>query len=416
MKYNILFFLDKDKTSISDGKLRMRVRWDKNVVNFNLGYRVEFSKWSTDTQRCKINTSHGKKLIPARVINNEINRYQSAVENVFDGFSFPSTEQVRHSINVETGKEKEKSEKLFDLFDLFINSMSRQNNWAKNTTIKFKTLKTHLISFDKSMLFDKITDDYFQNFMQYLLSIKQKNTTVSKNLSLFRWFLRWAVKNGYYLGNSHNSFKPRFKGIENKEVVYLSWEELQKLYSFEFPENKKYLSRVRDIFCFCCFTSLRYSDVQKLQKSDIKGDYFTVITKKTSEGLKIELNDYSRAILAKYANSTFEKDLALPVISLTKMNEYIKEMGKMTSIDTPQRVVYFSGNQRHEEIYKKWQLLTTHCGRRTFICNAFFLGIPAEVIMSWTGHADYKAMRPYIKIVDKLKEKEMSKFNFSPSF
>ena len=31
--------------------------------------------------------------------------------------------------------------------------------------------------------------------------------------------------------------------------------------------------------------------------------------------------------------------------------------------------------------------------------------------MKWTGHSDYKAMKPYIKIVDKLKVSEMDKFN-----
>ena len=31
--------------------------------------------------------------------------------------------------------------------------------------------------------------------------------------------------------------------------------------------------------------------------------------------------------------------------------------------------------------------------------------------MKWTGHEDYKAMKPYIAIVDKLKSQEMNKFN-----
>lgn len=34
-----------------------------------------------------------------------------------------------------------------------------------------------------------------------------------------------------------------------------------------------------------------------------------------------------------------------------------------------------------------------------------------KVIMKWTGHSDYKAIKPYIKIVDKLKVSEMEKFN-----
>jgi hypothetical protein len=39
------------------------------------------------------------------------------------------------------------------------------------------------------------------------------------------------------------------------------------------------------------------------------------------------------------------------------------------------------------------------------------LGIPAHVVMKWTGHKDYKAMRPYIDIADKAKEQAMNLFN-----
>lgn len=31
--------------------------------------------------------------------------------------------------------------------------------------------------------------------------------------------------------------------------------------------------------------------------------------------------------------------------------------------------------------------------------------------MKWTGHSDYKAMKPYIDVVDELKASEMQKFN-----
>ena len=47
----------------------------------------------------------------------------------------------------------------------------------------------------------------------------------------------------------------------------------------------------RDLFCFCAFTSLRYSDAVALKKSDIAGDCIKVVTKKTSDALQIDLND-----------------------------------------------------------------------------------------------------------------------------
>lgn len=93
------------------------------------------------------------------------------------------------------------------------------------------------------------------------------------------------------------------------------------------------------------------------------------------------------------------------------MNEYLKKMGKIVGIDEEVSEVYFRGNKRFEEVSPKYELLSTHCGRRTFVVNALSLGIPAEVIMRWTGHSDHKAMKPYVAIVDELKRSEMDKFN-----
>ena len=61
-------------------------------------------------------------------------------------------------------------------------------------------------------------------------------------------------------------------------------------------------------------------------------------------------------------------------------------------------------------IQPKYELIGTHTGRRTFICNALSLGIPAQVVMKWTGHSDYKAMKPYIDIADHSQENEEDKY------
>jgi hypothetical protein len=56
-------------------------------------------------------------------------------------------------------------------------------------------------------------------------------------------------------------------------------------------------------------------------------------------------------------------------------------------------------------------ILCTHTGRRTFIVNALSLGIPPNIVMKWTGHSDYKAMKPYIDVVDEIKAESMKKFD-----
>ena len=54
--------------------------------------------------------------------------------------------------------------------------------------------------------------------------------------------------------------------------------------------------------------------------------------------------------------------------------------------------------------------LTAFNSRCTFICFALSSGIPPQVVMKWTGHSDYQAMKPYIAIAEKTKADAMKLF------
>ena len=166
-----------------------------------------------------------------------------------------------------------------------------------------------------------------------------------------------------------------------------------------------------DFFLYCCVTGLRYSDVHNLKKSDNRDGYIEITTVKTAERLIIELNNHSKAILDKYKDVEFEMEKASTDISNKKMNEYLKELGASAETNEPVSETYYKGSRRIDTITPKYALLGTHAGRRTFICNALALGIPAQVVMKWTGHSDYKAMKPYIDIADDVKANAMNKFN-----
>lgn len=419
IKRNYLFFPDIEPGK-PDAKLRFRIRYDHGkIVAFNVGYRIEVKKWSKETQRCVKGTTHGKKKVSASEINKTIQFYENTANSIFKNyeveFKIPQIEEFRALFNKEIGNTSKVliDDSFFDIFDDFIITMGRQNDWTTSTRNKFNSIKVHLKNFYPELKITKFDEDLAQEFLVYMQRKGFRNTTMAKNVAFIKWFLRWAFSKGYYTGNLHDTWKPKFKGVDGnqKEVIHLSWEELMRLYNLEFPTNKKYLERVRDVFCFTCFTGLRYSDVAKLSRSDIKDSYISIITLKTTDGLKIELNKYSKAILEKYSDVTFENGKALPVISNVKMNLFLKELGVFSGFNESQRIVYYKGSERIEEVHPKHELLTTHCGRRTFIVNALRLGVPAEVIMKWTGHSDFKAMKPYIKIVDELKVQEMNKFN-----
>jgi integrase len=411
------FLLDKEPCK-SDAKLRYRIKWNnnKNIVAFNVGYRVDIDKWSTETQRCKNNTTHGKKKIQANAINREIQRFEQAAEEVFHEFeksnTTPTREELRLKFNLRIGRISEKKEEtLFDILHEFIDETGRLNQWTKPSYQKYVALKNHLLVYDKNTSFEKLSKDNLMNFVIFLRDeLKMRNTSIENQLIYLKRFLRWATDNGYNNNTDFQKFNPKLKTSE-KKVIFLDWEELMTVYYFNIPQNMQGVERVRDVFCFCCFTGLRYSDVANLKRSDVFDAYISVVTVKTSDNLKIELNDYSKSILDKYKDVEYSGNLALPVISNQKMNDALKDLGKICGIDKPITITYYRGNERIEEVHPKYALLGTHAGRRTFVCNALMLGISPQIIMKWTGHNDYKSMKPYIDIADKAKENAMSLFN-----
>ena len=426
IKRNIIFTLESRKKDgvliVENVPIRMRVNFASKRIEFTTGYRIDSAKWDADKQRVKNGCSNKLKQL-ASEINASLLEYYTEIQSIFKRFEvedvMPTPKQIKEAFNAlhkpVSEEPKPKKEALpcdfFQVFDDFVEDCGRQNNWTDSTFEKFAAVKNHLTNFREGLTFEFFDKRGLNDYVGYLRDVKEmRNTTIGKQLSFLKWFLRWAFKKGVHQNNAYDSYKPKLKSTQ-KKIIFLTWDELNRLREFKIPSNKQALERVRDVFLFQCFTGLRYSDVFNLRRSDIKGDHIEVTTVKTSDSLIIELNNHSKAILDKYKDVAFEDDKVLPVITNQKMNDYLKELAELAGIDEPVRQTYYRGNERIDEVTPKYALLGTHAGRRTFICNALALGIPPQVVMKWTGHSDYKAMKPYIDIADDIKANAMSKFN-----
>ena len=407
IKRNIIFTLESRKKDgvliVENVPIRMRVNFASKRIEFTTGYRIDAAKWDSDKQRVR-NGCTNKLKQSASEINASLLGYYTEVQEIFRKFEVeeivPTPEQIKEAFNAlhnpieieEVPPRKSTPNAFYKVFDEFVRDCGQQNDWTDSTYEKFAAVKNHLMNFRTELTFDFFDEKGLNDYVTYLRDIKEmRNSTIGKQLSFLKWFLRWAFKKGLHQNNAYDSYKPKLKSTQ-KKIIFLTWEELNKLREFEIPAAKQALDRVRDVFLFQCFTGLRYSDVFNLRRSDIKGDHIEVTTVKTSDSLIIELNKHSKAILDKYKDVAFEDDKVLPVITNQKMNDYLKELAELAGIDEPVRQTYYRGNERIDEVTPKYALLGTHAGRRTFICNALVLGIPPQVVMKWTGHSDYKAI------------------------
>jgi integrase len=148
------------------------------------------------------------------------------------------------------------------------------------------------------------------------------------------------------------------------------------------------------LFVIGCYTGLRYSDLAQLREENLIDNKTKVKikTEKTGEVVIIPLHRYIKEILVKY------NGMLPPVISNQKMNDYLKELGEKAKIDNDVLITSTRGGTKHEESFKKYDLITSHTARRSFATNAYLNNVPTLSIMKITGHRTEKAFMLYIKM------------------
>lgn len=398
--------------------IRMRVSFNSERLDIPMGYSIDASKWDADAQRVKKN-AYSKKKESYSEINSYLNKAYYEMDETFKEFevsdTMPTMAQVEDTFwarmsNTKGAKIIKKSN-FWDAFEKFKSTESVKHSWQRRTIQKFDALATHIKAYKENPRFEDFNDKGLTDWMQVLIYEEDlANVTALKQLSHLKWFLRWAAANRYHRVMDFKEYKPRLSTTQ-KKVIFLTVPEINQLLSASIPESRRpCLEQVRDVFVFSCFTGLRYSDVYNLKRSDIKTT-IDVTTKKTADSLMIEYNDVSRSILDKYKDVVFPDNRALPVISNQKMNDYLKELCEIAGLDEEVRITTYKGGERIDKVVPKYKLISTHAGRRSFICNALAAGIPVNVVMKWTGHSKYEAMKPYIDVADQIRAKEMDKMN-----
>ena len=424
IKRNIIFSLEKRKKDgieiIENVPIRVRINYDGDRLDLSSGFRVDISKWDDKKQRVKNGTTNKIKQ-SASEINTSLLKIESIIQDIFKSYEIagavPSKPTLRNEINDkikpknETSSEAPAQSKFFDYYDQFIQENRKLNNWTEGTLKKLRTVRNHLQEFKPNIGINDFDNATLDKYMDFLLKRRGfKKSTLEKHLKFLKWFLRWGNRKGIVTNSAFLSYRPKIKKIE-KKVVFLTGQEIDHIKAFDIPKEKSYLHRVRDILIFTCYSGLRHSDVYALTKDAVKEKFIEVVTIKTDDKLIIDLNNHTKAILNKYKDERFPNNKALPVISNQKYNEYLKELGELVGLDESLITTYYKGNKRIEEVVTKYMLLTSHIGRRSFICNGLFLGIPVHIMMKWTGHSDYKSMQPYIDTVDEMRSEAMEMFN-----
>lgn len=392
------FYLKEPNTS---RETTILAKYNSEGLKFKLSTKEKIlpTKWNFNNQRAKKNYSGYAELNEVlESIDEEINRIRRTAIST----RIPLTAEyfkTEFSKFLGTTPTAQKFE-LIDALDEYIRI--KKDKLSFNYLRSVITARNHLKEFSQSerfkLKFDNINLSFYDKFTSYLYSKGQTNNTVGTNIARLKRFLEWASEMGY---NKSMAFREKgFKVIEHEpEVIYLTEEELFRIFELDLSTSPR-LNNVRDSFCFQCFTGLRFSDIEELKPEDVKGDELIITVHKTREQLSVPLNDYALEILRK-------NNYRLSVISNQKTNDYLKELGQLAGVNDRVKITRYRGANRIEEVYSKFELISTHTARRTFITLSLEKGMRPEVVMKITGHRSMKNFMRYVKITDKVKKMAM---------
>lgn len=240
------------------------------------------------------------------------------------------------------------------------------------------------------------SNGFYRQMLQYFASHNLTNGTIGKHIKTFKRFLNWAAANGHnqHIGQ-HRFALPK----SEHDIIFLTQDELTAIATLPLPPSFGRGDRgeaVRDAFLLACYTGLRFSDLAGLTHAqlhvvDSQPSFIRKRIQKIDSYLSVPLSPLAQAIIDRY-----QWTQPLPPNSTT--NAIIKKLGLLAGITSPTAKTSYYGQNRTIATVPKYQLMSAHTARRTFITLSYSKGMKLEHIMAIVGIRNHRTIQRYLAI------------------
>ncbi len=183
----------------------------------------------------------------------------------------------------------------------------------------------------------KQPSEFFAIYLRITVNGKRAELSTGKSVERKSWMAgtgraKGSSRTAICLNNELNLVESRLLESYHAMMRRNETKELRALMKKDFSIAR--LTRVRDIFLFCCFTGLAYVDVRKIGPQNVFTDrdgrpWISVDRTKTSAPSNVPLLPAALRIVEKYQEHPYckSKNRLLPVVGNQRMNSYLKEIG-----------------------------------------------------------------------------------------
>ena len=399
-------FLFRSTKPTSNLNLRLLFRLNEKDYVFGAKTKFEVSKhyWLKEH---KLKRVKDIDLINKQAkVNKELHKLENHILKAFNNSNaeYINKEWLVAQVNsyYNPNEQKKLPKELIKYIDTYIES---KRNELSITSIKKINVTKHKLqrfeTFRKKIILIKDVDLNFKTeFEDYCLKEQYAPNTITREVRFIKTICYHAKYNGLETSYQLDKIKSKYTKVKS---IYLNEDEIQII------ENKKGLSNsldnAKDWLLISCYTGQRVSDFLRFNKSMIRFEknnegvskpLIEFTQKKTGKIMTIPLSQKVMDILNK-RNAEFPHP-----ISDQKYNQYIKEVCKLVGIKKKvkgsKKLEIEPDSKKYRKqsgTYEKWELVTSHIGRRSFATN-YYGKIPTSFLIYVTGHSTEAMFLDYI--------------------
>lgn len=356
-------------------------------LRFGVGESILPADWSATKQRPR-STAKG-----CANLTKLLDRLSAKVKDVHldlkSDFTDVTPDTLRKALVREVGGGTRRT-RLIEYFEQFVEN--KRVTKSAGTASAYNNALNSFKTMPGSKEFADIDPDWAQRYKSYMENRRDKtmkrgasHNYIATNLNMIKEVMTAALKDGLHRNVKYKEIKVSH---ELAEAIYLTQDELSLLRRVELPPRK---DRLRDRFLIACYTGLRYSDVSKITKDNVRDGVLRDRNKKTGADVTIPLHPVVVEIMAKYPGEIPK------AMDIRKAGPMLKDICREAGIRTPVVVHKTRGGEKIRETIDKCDLVSTHTARRSFATHAALAGIPLAVIAKFTGHTTTDALSRYIR-------------------
>ena len=284
----------------------------------------------------------------------------------------------------------------------------------KNYTVFKNIILEYQKTIKKQIQFIEITNTFVDKFTNWLVNTKKYSAnTTGRELQILKTVCIDAEKNEipvtpyskviqHFGESSKDRYIQTLSFVELEQIRNIEFTDLEKLKEFkkENPELTKNLlltpetlNNAKNLILIGCEIGQRGGDLLKITNENIryKGGnmYLDIIQQKTNKSVTI-------GIIAPHVIDIIENNLPKE-IPHQKLNEYSKVVCKMAGIVEVVKGSKLNIETNRKELgnYPKYELIASHCFRRSF-CTNYYKMIPTAVLIGISGHSKENLFLTYI--------------------